>query len=185
MERLKALNAELLASMQAITCAAFAIDALNASILKVLPTPSATKMAWRKNRTKRSRQIFETLRRAFKMGPQSRTKIKTLLDQLSDARDTAVHPPARSQRAQRHARLPVDVDPAFNMFRARYAIVAVGAAVELIESAAKAETAQHQGVSERMAALLELVHPIGSHWRRSKAGKLFKELQRRAEASDE
>ncbi len=176
----RCLNAELIASMQAIACSAFAIDALHASLLKVQPTPVAIKAAWRKNGTKRSRQIFETLRRAFKMGPQSKSRIKRFLDQLTTARDMAVHPPSRSKPAEKHARLPVSIDPAFNMFRARNAIVSVGLTVNLIEETGKAETASDPKVAKRMAALHELVLPLSKRWQRTSAGKEFKELQRQA-----
>lgn len=177
-EKAHALTSELTASMQAITCSAFAVDSLFAALLKVQPTPEATKLAWRKNRTKRSRQIFETLRRAFKIGRQSSVRIKTFLDQLSDARDKAVHPPAKSKAAERHARLPVGVDPAFNLFRARNAIIAVGLTCDLIESAARAETAQSDLIRERMASLLEQVRPLTRRWKRMKVGRYFKNLQK-------
>lgn len=172
------LNAELIASMQAMACAAFAIDALHSALLKVQPTPPATKEAWRKNGTKRSRQIFETLRRIFKLCPKTSLTIRTFLDQLTAARDMAVHPPSRSRPAEKHARLPVGVDPAFNMFRARNAIVCVGLAVNLIDEISKAQTVKNSKVAERMAALHELVLPLQKRWRRTLAGKSFIELQR-------
>lgn len=177
-----ALNKELLASMQAMTCAAIGVDALYAAILKIQPTPELTQKAWRKNKTKRSRQIFETIRRAFKMGPKSQAKLKLFLDQLTDARDNAVHPSSKSKVAQNHARLPVAVDPAFNMFRTRNAIVAAGMAIDLVESTAQAETAKSKEIAQSMSALLELVQPISQKWARSRAGKTFKALQSEADA---
>lgn len=175
----RCLNAELIASMQAIACSAFAIDALHASLLKIEPTPAATKEAWRKNRTKRSRQIFETMRANFKLGSQVSTRIKVFLDQLTTARDTAVHPPSRSMPAQKHARLPVSTDPAFNIFRARNAIVCVGLAVSLVEQLSEAKTAKKAKTAERMASLHELVLPLSKRWQRTLAGKAFLDLQRR------
>ncbi|MBA4752210.1 MAG: hypothetical protein H2055_08300 [Sphingopyxis sp.] len=179
----RCLNAELIASMQAIACSAFAIDALHASLLKVQPTPAPTREAWRRNRTKRSRQIFETLRRAFKFGKQASSAITTYLDQLSTARDVAVHPPSRSKPAERHSRLPVSVDPAFNLFRAHNAIVCVGMAVRLIDQFSKAETAKDPKVAKRMAELRELILPLKRRWDRTSAGRKFKELLRQADAS--
>lgn len=181
----RCLNAELIASMQAIACSAFAIDALHSSLLKVQPTPPATKAAWRKNGTKRSRQIFETLRRNFKIGPKSSSTIQTFLDQLTAARDMAVHPPSRSKPTEKHARLPVGVDPAFNMFRARNAIVCVGLAMNLVDEISKAQTAKDAKVSERMASLHELLMPIRKRWQRSSAGKSFMELQRQTALAEQ
>lgn len=176
----RCLNAELSASMQAIACSAFAVDALYASLLKAQPTPATIKETWSKNRTKRSRQIFETLRRVLKMGPQPSARIKVFLDQLSNARDTAVHPPARSKLAEKHARLPVSIDPAFNLFRAQNAIVCVGMTVSLIEQVAKAETAKDPKFAKSMAPLHELVLPLSKRWARTSAGKAFEDIQRRA-----
>jgi hypothetical protein len=175
----RCLSAELTASMQAIACSAFAIDALHASLLKVAPTASATKEAWRKNRTKRSRQIFETIRVNFKLHPQVSTRVKVFLDQLTTARDIAVHPPSRSMPAQKHARLPVSMDPAFNTFRARNALVCVGLTVSLVEQLSEAKTVKKAKVAERMASLHELVTPLSRRWQRTSAGKAFLDLQRR------
>jgi hypothetical protein len=172
-----ALNSEMLAAMQAMTCAAIAIDALYAALLIIQPTPTGVQNAWRKNRTKRSRQIFETFRRLFNMGPKSQAELKLFLDQLTEARDTAVHPPSKSKLAQKHARLPVSVDPAFNMFRARNAIVATGLAINLVESTARAETAKSTMTAEKMSSLHELTQPILRAWVRSKAGRVFKAIQ--------
>lgn len=175
-----ALDREMVSSMQAVACSAFAIDALHAALLKVNPTPEATREAWKRNRTKRSRQIFETLRRSFVFCPKSGAKIQQFLDQLAGVRDKAVHPPSRSRPAEKHPRLPVAIDPTFVLFRARNAIAAVGMTVSLIEQSANAETARSEPVRERMHALKELVRPISRNWRRTKAARNFSTLQSQA-----
>jgi hypothetical protein len=176
-QKCSTLNRELISSMQAISCAAFAIDAFFASLLQVQPTAESTKAAWRKNRTKRSRQIYETIRRAFQIGPESSVKIREFLDQLTDARDRAVHPPSNSKIAVNHGRLPVAVDPAFNVFRARNALVAVGQTVDLIESATRSAKAKNAKIAEKMKILGELIKPTYSRWRRTKAGREFNRIR--------
>lgn len=181
-QRCNALDREMLSSMQAVACAAFAVDALHAALLKVNPTPEGTKVAWRRNGTKRSRQIYETLRRSFSFGQKSGAKICQFLDQLADARDKAVHPPSRSRPAEKHPRLPVGIDPTFVLFRARNAIAAVGMTVNLIGESAKAEKAKSEQIKERMHALHEQVRPIWRNWLRTKAAKKFLELQSQVKA---
>lgn len=171
-----AIEAEMLASMQAITSAAFALDALHAALLQAQPTPELTRQAWRKNRTKRSRQMFETLRRAVKIDTKSQKGIKGFLDQISSFRDEAVHPPARSQPATRHPRLPVSIDPTFCKFRTRNAIAAVGYTLGLIQNVAGSKDARTPQVAERMSALLELLEPIIERWKSSNLPEIHKRL---------
>lgn len=177
------LNAELIASMQALACSAFAFDALYASLLRAQPASPETIEAWKKNRTKRSRQIFETMRRAFKFGPKSGLQIRTFLDELSKARDAAVHPPAKSREAQRHARLPVSIDPAFNMFRAHNALVAVGMSLSIINQLSEGKLSKNSKIAGSMSALNELVSPLQKRWKRTAAGKEFLRIVVRDEAA--
>ena len=59
------LEQEFVSGMQAMMAAAIAIDAFYAAVREHAPVPSDLLENWRKNKTARAKQIFETFRRAF------------------------------------------------------------------------------------------------------------------------
>jgi hypothetical protein len=166
-----ALNAEFKAAFQAMTAAAFAIDAFYATVKEVAPVPEATLKAWNKNRTRRSRRVFETIRRNFPMTVQSQASLKQFLDQLFSFRDQAVHPTPQTKEAKKHPRLPVSLDEMFCKFRARNAWVSVGVTIEMIESLVNSPKIRSSALQERLEPLKVLIDPIATGWRRSRAGK--------------
>lgn len=170
-KQVAALNAEFSAALQAITAAAFAIDALYATLKEVMPVPEATHHAWKKNRTRRSRRVFETIRRCFSLGQTTQRMLKSFLDQLFAFRDEAVHPSARTRLAIKHPRLPVGVDEAFCKFRARNAWISVGAVIEIVEGLLDSKNVRSPELAKRLEPLKTLVRPIARKWRRSAAGK--------------
>lgn len=170
------LETELIASMQAITSSAFALDALHAALLKVSPTPETTRMAWRKNKTRRSRQMFETLRRCFRLTEDNRRGIRQFFDAIFEYRDAAVHPPSSDQPVTCHPRLLIGLDPAFARFRARNAVIVVGHTVAIIGSASKSEKVTTEAVRQSMTSLRERVEPVVEAWERSAAGAEFARL---------
>lgn len=168
-KQVKAIEAELKASLQAMTAAAFAIDAFYATVEEAAPTAPLTRAAWRKNNTKRSRRVYETLRRNFPLTAESQRMLQGFLDQLFSFRDRAVHPSARTSDAIKHPRLPISIDKIFCIFRARNAFVSVGQVVELINTLVRHPKIKNAAVNERMSPLKELVVPLVKRWRRSRA----------------
>lgn len=171
----KALNAEFKAALQAMTAAAFAIDAFYATINEVAPVPEATLKAWNKNRTRRSRRVFESIRRNFPMTAGSQASLKQFLDQLFSFRDQAVHPTPQTREAKKHPRLPVSVDEMFCKFRARNAWVSVGMTIEMLEALASSPKIRSPELRERLVPLKGLLDPIASAWRKSRTGKRHRE----------
>lgn len=167
----KALDAEFKACLQAITAAAFAMDAFYSTVEEAAPTAEATRNAWRRNRTRRSRRVFETLRRNFPITAGSQASLGPFLDQLYSFRDLAVHPTARTREAKKHPRLPVSIDEMFSRFRGRNAWVCVGVVIEMIQALTSVPKIKSDVLRGRMVPLKNLVDPISVRWRKSPAGK--------------
>jgi hypothetical protein len=168
-----ALDAEFRASLQAITSTAFALDSFHATLLDAAPIPDATLKAWRRNKTRRSRQVFETIRRNFGIGPITQAYVRDFVDRIFSFRDQAVHPTAATRATVKHPRLPVGIDQVFCIFRARNAWLSAGHAVEMLQALANFEKIRSPKVRERMEALKALLAPIGEAWRASQAAERY------------
>lgn len=85
---------ELIASMQAITSSAFAIDAFYASV-KYRSPPHPDQAAWNKNRLAREKQLTETLFYHLRIRDQEvKKQIRNWISPIYQLRDSAVHPPS-------------------------------------------------------------------------------------------
>jgi hypothetical protein len=60
----RVLEAEFMASMQAVMAAAISMDAFYARVKEYVIIPSPTLDAWRQKGTARYKQVYETIRRA-------------------------------------------------------------------------------------------------------------------------
>lgn len=97
-------NTELQASMVCATATASALDAIYAEVRDVVPAIEREK--WRDNGTARWKQVYETLRRAFKLPLSLRTEMKWLFEREELGRDFLVHPDAEFRDAADHPLLP-------------------------------------------------------------------------------
>lgn len=181
----RALDAEFKITMQAMTAAAFAIDAFYATVQEEVPAPEATRAAWKRNGTSRSRRAFETFRRSFPLKQSSQQGLKLFLDQLFSFRDTAVHPSARTRDAVKHPRLPVSVDQLFCIFRAQNACVSVGQVVDLLERFSTHPDIRFPKLKERIKPLSKLIEPLARQWRDTPAAIRHRREQELASEHEE
>ena len=86
------LEAEFMASVQAIMAAAISMDAFYAGLKEHVIIPSATLDAWRQKGTARYKQVYETIRRGFKVRKEALPKVREALKEIYRFRDLAVHP---------------------------------------------------------------------------------------------
>ena len=114
---------ELVPSMQTVIACGIALDGFY-EILKPHAKLSAADIAkWKKNKTSRSAQIFETLRRTVGT-PKGKTRdVRKIIKQIIDLRDQAVHPTNRLRHAVFRSDLSVAVDWKFAAFSAENAKV--------------------------------------------------------------
>ena len=97
-------NDELQASMVCIAATAFALDALYAEHRHAVSEQDRSK--WAENRTPRWKQIYETLRRAFRLSRGLRPEFAWLFERSELGRDFLVHPDADFRQAGDHPLLP-------------------------------------------------------------------------------
>jgi hypothetical protein len=153
------IEAEFRASMTAICAVSFAIDAIYGSVKdRAGPHPSAKQ--WSDNGLAREKQIAEYLRWAFKIGPKSHREIRSVLRQIFDFRDEAVHPGMNFREAVYREDIDRGVDPRLMRFRADNAETALRAGLTIAEAllrdASRAVVAVQEWVAANQARFLRL-----------------------------
>lgn len=126
------LEREFEASMQAITAAAIALDALYAMVQPHVKVPPSLIKRWRTGRTSRYSQVAEVLRRAFLLKPMGVAALRQNLKEIYRFRDLAVHPSGKFEAPILHPDLKVGVEWRFVYFRASNAELAVNKATEML-----------------------------------------------------
>ena len=154
------LEAEFEASMQAITAAAIAWDALYAVLRECKVIPDDLARTWRTRRTARYSQISETVRRAFSLKPRGTLALRNNLKEIYKYRDLAVHPPGKIQAAILHPEIGIGMEWRFVYFRARNAEFAVLAAAAMLWSLAHDAKPRDQKVIEYQKGLLARLEQI-------------------------
>lgn len=126
---------EMHASMEAVTAAACAIDALYGEVLPLVEVPDEAIAAWKANHTAREMRIFETLKRGCKLGARNRTwppEFKALYR----LRNPMTHHVIRSLPAVPHpSGVPTNVAQENADYIARNATAAVDLAFEVVLTA--------------------------------------------------
>lgn len=124
-----ALEREFRSSMQAITSAAFAVDALYGSITVVSPAtaPGRTRS--------RPAAVMSAIQRVAKVTNAQAKTLSHGLSQVFEFRNWAVHPPRDFRAPRLHPDLHVGVDWRFVAFKAENAHAALSIAIETITRA--------------------------------------------------
>jgi hypothetical protein len=124
---------ELIASMQAITASAFAIDGFYATV-KYRSPPHPDQAKWDDNETARYKQITETFFYHLRIGDQKvKKQIRTWVSELYEFRDAAVHPPSKHREFVYRPDLNASVDPSFDTFRRKNAVEAPAKAIVILD----------------------------------------------------
>ena len=113
----RVLEAEFIASMQAMMASAICIDAFYAAVKEHVTIPAATLQAWHNKGTARHKQVFEVFRRGFKIGKGALPKVREALKEIYRFRDLAVHPDAKLSQPLIHPDLGVGAEWRFVYFR--------------------------------------------------------------------
>ena len=158
------LEDEFSASMQAITAAAVAVDALYAVVREMLPIDQGTIDSWRSNRLSRPKQVAEVFRRAFLVGPKSFEEIRRLLIELYKWRDWCVHPPSGYRDPVRYDELKVATEWRFVAFRAENARNAVAIALSLIAQLLTRPRPKLKELAEHCEGVSPLMEPLVEEW---------------------
>ena len=127
-----ALEAEFISSMQAIMAAAIAIDAFYAAVKERVTIPAVTLQAWREKGTARHKQVYEAMRRGFKIGKGALPKVREALKEIYRFRDLAVHPDPKLAQPLIHPDLGVGAEWRFVYFRYENARALINVILSLV-----------------------------------------------------
>ncbi|MDX6224978.1 MAG: hypothetical protein QOE64_1354 [Frankiales bacterium] len=128
----EALNGELQAATQAISAAAFCMDALYGAVRDRSLVPVATLAAWERNKTKRATRIYETFRAAAKIPHTDLRALRQGITLTFKLRDQAVHPRSAGRDPVVHPILGVGVEQRYVEYTADNAHGALSIAIECV-----------------------------------------------------
>lgn len=111
------LMAELGPSMQVFVACGIALDALYDQLRKFAGVTRADIQAWKKNKTARSTQITEVIRRVYNLKAPETAAFKQSTTEILKFRDMAVHPSLEMKQTCNRPDIPVSVDWKFSAFK--------------------------------------------------------------------
>ena len=111
------LIAELAPSMQVFVACGIGLDAVYDTIRPYVNISQQEIDSWRKNRTSRSKQIVEVIRRAYKLKPDIHKNINGCVSEIIKYRDMAVHPSLELKNTRTRPDIQVGVDWKFSAYR--------------------------------------------------------------------
>jgi hypothetical protein len=131
------LDEELQASMVCIAAIAFALDGIYAEQREVVPAED--RKVWIDNGTARWKQIYETLRQAFRLPRSLRDEFKWLFEHQKLGRDFLVHPDADFRDPADHPLIPRTTAERSRL-RAENAVRAVDLLIQVLDASLGART---------------------------------------------
>ena len=108
---------ELTPSMQVFSACGIGIDAIYDTIRPYSNITQQDIEAWKRNKTSRSKQIIEVIRRVYKLNGDTLRDFKSCLSKIFEYRDKAVHPSLELKNAEARPDIPVGVDWKFSVYR--------------------------------------------------------------------
>lgn len=111
------LIAELTPSMQVVVACGIALDGLYEMLRPNAKILEQDIESWKRKRTSRGAQIFEIIRRSYRLSNDSSKQIKASIAQIIKLRDMAVHPSLELKNAVLRPEISVGVDWRFSAFR--------------------------------------------------------------------
>ena len=166
------LEAEFMASMQAIMAAAISMDAFYARVKEHVIIPSPTLDAWRQKGTARYKQVYETIRRGFKVRKEALPKVRDALKEIYRFRDFAVHPDPQLAQPLKHPDLGVGTEWRFVYYRFENAKGLVNFSLSLIVQLLNSPKANNADLQRYTLESLPLLQPLVDGWE-DKYGELY------------
>ncbi len=108
---------ELECCLQVFVACGVALDALYDQLRPFAGITKAEIAAWRKNKTRRAKQVAEVIRRVFKLDEPAAKQFKQNLSEILKYRDMAVHPSLELKQSCPRPDIPVGVDWKFALYR--------------------------------------------------------------------
>lgn len=168
----RVLEAEFMASMQAVMAAAISMDAFYAGLKEHVIIPSATLDAWRQKGTARYKQVYETIRRGFKVRKEALPKVREALKEIYRFRDLAVHPDPKLAQPLKHPDLSVGTEWRFVYYRFENAKGLVNVSLSLIIQLLNSPKPNNPDLKRYTQESLPLLQPLVNEWE-NKYGELY------------
>jgi len=160
------IESEFSSGMQSIMASAIAIDAIYASIKKLVTIPSNQLEAWKKNKTARYIQVTETLRIAFKLNNDNTRKVRKVLKEIYKFRDWAVHPPNDQRKPILDNELNKLVEWRFVAFNYANAKECLRLMLRLIYQLLNKSNLSNKKIMKYCEESLKLFQPVKKKWER-------------------
>lgn len=125
-------TAELQDALVAMTAFAFTFDGFYDTLRHELG-PHRDQDAWKRKRTARFAQMAETFRFRLKLGPTFSKQLRTVLKELLDFRNRAVHPTSRYVAPNYRPQLGAGVHPHLVTFSGPHAVQVRAVVLELLD----------------------------------------------------
>ncbi len=116
-EKKELLITELETSMQVFVSCGIALDALYDQLRPYAKISQEDINRWRNNKTARSKQIVEIIRRIYKLGKKPLLQFRKFISEILKFRDLAVHPSLELKNSCTRPDLSVSVDWKFSAYR--------------------------------------------------------------------
>lgn len=166
------LEAEFMASMQAIMAAAISMDAFYARVKEHVVIPSPMRDAWRQKGTARYKQAYETIRRGFKVRKEALPRVREALKEIYRFRDLAVHPDPQLAQPLKHPDLGVGTEWRFVYYRFENAKGLVNVSLSLIIQLLNSPKPNNSDLKRYTQESLPLLQPLVDEWE-NKYGELY------------
>ena len=155
------LLAELTPSIQTFVACGIAFDAFYEQMRPFAKISEAEVAAWKKNKTRRSAQMAEVIRRVYKLHGEPFREIQTIVKETIKFRDLAVHPSHKIQRACNRPDIPVGLDWRFCAFRYKNAVVCYKNILQIFTYLHKKRKSPEEKVNANMEAVFEALEEMG------------------------
>jgi hypothetical protein len=123
---------ELTASMQVFIACGIALDSFYDQLRPYANISHNDIASWKNNKTKRSTQILEVIRRVYKLNNETFRAFSTNIKTIIDFRDKAVHPDNSIKRSCTRPDIPVGVDWRFSAYRYDNAAICYRRTMEML-----------------------------------------------------
>lgn len=155
--KVKALEAEFQAAMQACIASAIALDAFYACVKDTAGVPSSSARS-------RHAKIADTLGTAFRYRNEVAKKVSRVLGEIFSVRNLAVHPGANFKEPQFRPDLNVGVPWHFAQFRFELAKRAVHASLSIVAHLVSRSTTESKALADYCQRTQRKVRPIVERW---------------------
>jgi hypothetical protein len=123
---------ELTSSIQVVIACGISLDSLYDQLRPHAKITQIDIDAWKENRTKRSSQICEVIRRVYKLNNETFKGFRKNIKSIINFRDQAVHPDNSIKRSCNRPDIPVGVDWRFSAYRYENAAICYRQTMEML-----------------------------------------------------